>query len=300
MKIGFFSACLGKLDLPELLEWASKAGFQALEPSCASMDKNVPWQGGVINVSKMTGSRAGQIKELFAKYDMEISCLTGCVNNLSPDPSERKRNHQLVRNMIRAARLLELDCISTFVGRDPAKTTADNLKEYRRVFKPLAKLAGDNGVKIAFENCPMPGWQFEGLAGNIAYAPSIWEDMFDVIPDLTIGLNYDPSHCYWLGIDYLAVIEEFAERIFHVHAKDTEVMDEALAWIGILPPRGWWRYRMPGMGEIDWAAFVSALAEMGYDGAVSIEHEDPVWHGSVKKVKEGLILGRKHLSQFII
>ena len=300
MKTGFFSACLRRVDLPELLEWASEEGFGALELSCALLDTRAPWQGSTLNVSRLTRSSADQLKGLFSKYDIDISCLTGCVNNLSPDAAERKRNHQLVRSMVKAARLLGLDCISTFVGRDPTKDTADNLKEYRRAFKPLCKLAGDNGVKIAIENCPMPGWQFEALPGNIAYAPAVWEDMFDAIPDLTIGLNYDPSHCYWLGIDYLGVIEDFAEFIFHVHAKDTEVMDDELAWVGLLQPRGWWRYRLPGMGELDWAGFISALAEIGYDGAVSIEHEDPVWHGSEQKVKEGLILGRRHLAQFIV
>ena len=63
---------------------------------------------------------------------------------------------------------------------------------------------------------------------------------------------------------------------------------------------GWWRYRMPGLGEIDWNRYISTLQENGYDFVLSIEHEDPIWEGSEEKVKTGLKLGYKHLSQFVV
>jgi sugar phosphate isomerase/epimerase len=148
------------------------------------------------------------------------------------------------------------------------------------------------------ENCPMVGWQFENLAGNIAHTPDMWSKIFDVLSDFSIGLNYDPSHLLWLGIDYVGMVAEFADRIWHTHAKDTEIIEAACERNGIYG-KGWWRHRMPGMGEIDWGCFISALGEHGYDGVLSIEHEDPVWHGTTEKSKQGLVLARRHLAQFL-
>jgi sugar phosphate isomerase/epimerase len=144
----------------------------------------------------------------------------------------------------------------------------------------------------------MVGWQFEGLIGNIACFPEMWCKVFDVLDAFDIGLNYDPSHLLWQGIDYVGIVPQFAKRIYHVHAKDTEIIEANYSLNGIYG-RGWWRYRMPGMGEINWGDFISVLAEHGYDGVLSIEHEDPVWHGKLEKSKQGLLLGRRHLAQFL-
>ncbi len=157
------------------------------------------------------------------------------------------------------------------------------------------------------ENCPMENWQRFGLPGNFAYSPELWDALFNEVPSTHFGLNFDPSHLYWLGIDYLQAAKDFCERIFHAHAKDTEILSEGRYRYGILSRQltqnfwesGWWRYRMPGAGSVDWKAFVSTLKEVGYDFVLSIEHEDPVWEGTEEKVKEGLKLGFQHLSQFV-
>ncbi len=301
MKVGFYTACLRDVDLAKVVKWASEARFQTLEIYCRPVEDKALWKGSLLNVRriKRNKSTAAQVNELFAKHNMEISCLTGCLNNLDADARTRRANNAFVRALIKAANLLGVGCVSTFVGRNARKTLADNIKDYKQVFTPLAKFADDQGVRIAIENCPISGMGFDVLAGNIAYSPAVWEDMFNAVPGLAVGLNYDPSHCYWLGIDYVGVIYEFAEYIHHVHAKDCEIFEDGLAEVGILKPSGWWRYRVPGMGELDWAKVLGALAEIGYDGAVSIEHEDPVWSGSQKKVKEGLLLGRKQLVHYM-
>ncbi|NLV35609.1 MAG: sugar phosphate isomerase/epimerase, partial [Clostridiaceae bacterium] len=119
------------------------------------------------------------------------------------------------------------------------------------------------------------------------------------------GLNYDPSHLRFQLIDYIAPIAEFKDRIFHVHAKDSEVFDDKLAEYGVFNKQldsqgtGYWQFRMPGMGQVDFGAFVKALRDIGYDDVLSIEHEDPMYEGSEEKVKEGLLLGRSHLEKFI-
>ena len=110
-------------------------------------------------------------------------------------------------------------------------------------------------------------------------------------------MEMDPSHLAWLGIDYVKAVRDFGTRIFHVHAKDTEVDHDKLHTNGIYTP-GWWRYRIPGMGDIDWDKFFTALLETGFDGGVAIEHEDPVFEG--ERGEEGLHRGYLYLSRFFI
>lgn len=130
--------------------------------------------------------------------------------------------------------------------------------------------------------------------------------MFNEIPADNFGLNLDPSHLYFLGIDHLQAVKDYGSKIFHAHAKDTELLPEGKYRYGVpgqqLDPiqwsSGWWQYRMPGLGEIDWSEFITTLQEHGYDHVLSIEHEDPVWEGSEDKIKTGLKMGLKHLLQY--
>ena len=160
------------------------------------------------------------------------------------------------------------------------------LNEYKKVFEDLVKFAEDRGVKIAIENCPMGGW-------NLAFSPSMWNVLFELIPTDHLGLNFDPSHLVWQFIDYIKAIRDFRNKIFHVHAKDTEILYDKLADGGIYS-RGWWRYRIPGWGEIDWRVLISTLLESGYDFVLSIEHEDPIF-----SPLDGLILASKYLNSLL-
>ena len=157
------------------------------------------------------------------------------------------------------------------------------------------------------ENCPMDGWQRFGLPGNFAYSPELWDALFDEVPGKNFGLNFDPSHLYWLGIDYIRAAKEYAKVIFHAHAKDAEILSGGAYRYGLFsrqldPPAwksGWWQYRMPGLGRIDWKRLIRTLKAAGYNNVLSIEHEDPEWEGSEEKVKQGLVLGLRHLSKFV-
>jgi sugar phosphate isomerase/epimerase len=210
--------------------------------------------------------------------------------------------------VIRAAELLEVNLVGTFVGGRPDRLPTDIMKEIGKVFRGLVAFAGDHGVRLMIENCPMENWQRFGLPGNYAYSPELWEILFHEVPAENFGLNFDPSHLCWLGIDYIRAAREFAPRIFHVHAKDTELLPDGLYRHGLLGRQvnpvpwqsGWWRYRIPGMGIIDWKKLIPALQEGGYDFVLSIEHEDPIWSGDEQKIKDGLILGHRHLSQFVV
>jgi len=298
MKIGFLTACLRKVPLLDLIRWAGENGFRALELDSGMVEGEGPWVGATLQVHGLTREHAQQIKSAASTAGVEISCLTFCHNMLDPDENARQKRIQHLECVIEAAALLDVDNVSCFVGRDPTRTIEQNLEIFRTVFAGLTRKAADAGVRLALENWPGVGWQFEGLIGNIACCPVIWRRLFEIYPDM--GLNFDPSHLVWQGIDHLAAIREFHRHIYHVHAKDTEVLDAKLRDSGILLLRpSWFRYRIPGFGEVKWAEFISTLAEIGYDGAISIEHEDPVWRGDEEKVKRGLILGRKHLEQYV-
>jgi sugar phosphate isomerase/epimerase len=299
MKLGFLTVCLKTIDLKELVKWASESQFQSLEVACWPVNSDRDYAGSSINVIKLNEKGAKEIKKIFKDYNISISSLAYYDNNLTHDLNRRKENHEHLKKVIIAAEMLEVEQVGTFIGRNIEKTEEENWKIYEEVFPDIIKFAEKHNVKIIIENCPMVGWQREKTIGNLAYSPENWEKMFKIIPSKNFGLNLDPSHLYWLGIDYIQVIKDFKERIFHAHAKDTEIFKDKLMKNSILG-RGWWRYRMPGLGEIDWKKFITTLKDNGYDGVLSIEHEDPVWYGDEDKVKRGLIFSRKYLSDFIV
>jgi sugar phosphate isomerase/epimerase len=266
MKIGFLTGALKTLPLEEVAAWASEAGFQALECGAWPMKKGD--KGANLDVAGMTKAKADALAGMMSDLGLEISSLGYYDNMLDADAEARGARAKHLKKVIDAAEKLGVALVGCFIGRHPAKNLDDNLPEVKRVFPPLCKYAADHGVRLMIENCPMVGWQFEGLIGNIACTPEMWCKIFDVLSDFDIGLNYDPSHLLWLGIDYTGIIPEFVKRIVHTHAKDTEIIEEQCGRVGILGD-GWWRHRMPGMGEIDWGRFISMLGEHGYDGVLS-------------------------------
>lgn len=308
MKLGFLTACLPQLGLEDLLRWSSKQGFQTIELAAWPVKTERDYQARQIDAARFGKSDALRIKDLLARYNMEISAMAYYDNNLDPDTKKRKYYHEHLRHVINAAALLEVRLVGTFVGARPDRLPGENMKEIGKVFRGIVKYAEDRGVRIMIENCPMENWQRFGLPGNFAYSPELWDALFNEVPSKHFGLNFDPSHLYWLGIDYLRAAKDYAKKIFHAHAKDTEILADGAYRHGLfgkqLDPTpwksGWWRYRIPGLGSIDWNRLISTLQESGYDEVLSIEHEDPVWEGSEKKVKKGLSLGLKHLSHYVL
>ncbi|MEW6511959.1 MAG: sugar phosphate isomerase/epimerase [Bacteroidota bacterium] len=308
MKLGFLTACLPQATLEEILRWASRQGFQTIELAAWPVRSLRDYQARQIDAARFTRPDAERVKDLLAGYNLAISAMAYYDNNLAPELRKRKHYIDHLKKVIRAASLLEVPLVGTFVGARPDRLPGENMKEIGRVFRPLVRFAEDHGVRLMIENCPMENWQRFGLPGNFAYSPELWEALFHEVPSKSFGLNFDPSHLYWLGIDYLRAAREFASKIFHAHAKDTEVLADGAYRYGLLGRQidpvpwksGWWRYRIPGLGAIDWGKLIATMQEAGYDGALSIEHEDPVWEGSEEKVKRGLALGLKHLSHFVL
>ncbi len=303
MKLGFLTVCLGNIPLKEKAKWASETGFQSLEIACWPRENDRDYSASDIDVANLTQAQANEIKAYMREYGLDISSLAYYDNNLDRDPVKRTFVNNHVKKCIDAAVMLGTDMVGTFIGRNIDKSIADNFDEFEEVFSDLVSYAESKGVKIIIENCPMEGWQMPGVPGTISFTPELWREMFRRVPSGNFGLNFDPSHLMFQLIDFYALVPEFKDRLFHVHAKDAQVFEERLKWYGIFDRNipggpgeyGYWRYRMPSLGQVDWPKFIALLKENGYDGFLSIEHEDPLYEGSEVKVKEGLKIAYEHL-----
>jgi sugar phosphate isomerase/epimerase len=305
MKLGFLTACLPARSLAEICGWAEAHDFQALEVAAWPALGDRPFTATHLVVDGFDSAAADETKALFAAHRLECSSIAYYDNNLHPDADERKAINQHVHRCIDAAALLGCPTVGTFVGRDPTCTVAENLREADSVFRPLVDHAGEAGVKIIIENCVMEGWHPDGYPGNLAYSPELWEWMFSI----GLYLNYDPSHLLWMGIDPVEAIRPYLDRIPHAQAKDIQ-LDPArrnrYGWPGKAVSRdhpwdvGWWRYRVPGLGEVDWPRLLDVMYEGGFEGVLSVEHEDPVWGGTEQRIEIGLDIAHRTLRPLIV
>ena len=282
MTLGFLSEFT-----EEELQFAKDIGFQGMEVKARPGSEFMK-----------TWEEKGEegIRELLDKYKIKITALATHTNHLSPDREEREKVNAHLFTLIDIASKLNIEVVATFAGRISDLSVEENIPEFKKVFTPVIKKAEEKGIKIAIENCPtMNGHPFRGI--NIAYAPKIWEMMFEELPSPSLGLEFDPSHLLWLGVDYIKALKKFGDKIFHFHAKDTEILEEKIEEETIFG-KGWWRYRIPGFGEVDWEKVIHILQEVSYTGGFVIEHEDPIFSG--ERRKEGLRLGYKYLSRYFL
>jgi sugar phosphate isomerase/epimerase len=305
MKLGLLTAAFPTLSLEEVAAWASENGFQALEIACwpAGGAERRRYAGVChVDVEGLDEAGAQAIRELLDRHGLVISALAYYPNNLDPDPQTREAAHEHLRRVVLGARTLGVDVVGTFIGRDRRAGVEESLEQVRRAWPPLVRFAAEQGVRVAIENCPMIFSADEWPGGhNLAYSPALWRRLFEILPDDNVGLNLDPSHLLWQMIDAERVVREFAGRIFHVHAKDMEIDREGLYEHGVLSlGMGWQVPRLPGLGEVRWDRFLAALYRAGYDGVVSVEHEDRQFDGDVDVVKRGFLLARNVLTPYLV
>lgn len=305
MKLGFLTACLPRRSLADICAWAAAHDFEALEVAAWPNLGDRPFTATHLDVDRFSAAAADSTRELFAQHRLDLSSIAYYDNNLHPHADERAAVNAHVHHCIDAAALLGCPTVGTFVGRDPTRSVAENLREAEAVFRPLVDHAGEAGVKIIIENCVMEGWHPDGYPGNLAYSPELWEWMFS----LGLYLNYDPSHLLWMGIDPVEAVKPYIDRIPHAQAKDIQLDPLArnrYGWPGRAVQRdnpwdvGWWRYRVPGRGEVAWSLLIDALYEGGFEGVLSVEHEDPVWGGTEDKVEIGLRIAHSTLRPLIV
>jgi sugar phosphate isomerase/epimerase len=124
--------------------------------------------------------------------------------------------------------------------------------------------------------------------------------MFEEIPSTSFGLNYDPSHMIWQQMDYLKPLRDFKDKLFHIHAKDARLDRHRLDEVGIMAtPLEFHTPKLPGLGDVDWGLFFSALSDVGYDGAVCIEVEDRAYEGSLQSRQAAINQSGRYLKNFM-
>lgn len=306
MKLGFVSAILDQSNFEEMMDIASSLGFECVEVACWPQGKAERRYAGVshIDVEKVIAddSYAKYINDYSAKKQVEISSLAFYPNTMDGDLEKRQANIDHLKNVIRASAKLGINMVTTFIGRDQTKNVEENLEIVKEVWPSILDLAKEQGVKVAIENCPMlfgpdqwPGGQ------NLMTTPAIWEKVFEILPYENLGINYDPSHFVWQMIDYIKPIYQFKDKIFHVHYKDIKVYPDKLDQCGIMAyPLDFMSPKLPGLGDVDWGKYVSALTDIGYDGYTCIEVEDKAFEGTKEKVLDSLKLSKKYMENFVI
>jgi sugar phosphate isomerase/epimerase len=304
MKMGFVSAILADLSLEEVLEFAAEQKFDCVELMCWPKGKAERRYAGVthIDASGFDDAQAARVRALLKAKNVEISSLGYYPNPHDPHPEKRAVYVDHLKRLIDASALLGVGLVTTFIGRDKNKSVDDNLAEFLKVWPPIVAYAESKKVKIGIENCPMLFSGDEWPGGlNLATTPSIWRRLFAALPSPNFGLNYDPSHLVWQQIDYVKPLYEFRDRIFHVHYKDVRVYRDKLNEVGnMATPLQFMAPKLPGLGDVDWGAFVAALNDIGYNGHACIEVEDKAYEATLKDRKNATILSRRYLSQFTI
>ena len=302
MRLGFFTAILPDLSLKQVLEFAARERFSCLEVACWPAGKAERKFAGIthIDVDGFTKARADDVNELCARHGISLSALGYYPNPLDPNPVVSRKAVTHFKKVIVAAEKLGLKNANTFVGRDWTKTVDENWPRFLKTWKPIIAFAEDHGIKIGIENCPMSFTRDEWPGGkNLAISPVIWRRMFSDIPSKNFGLNYDPSHFILQCMDPISPLREFKDKLFHLHAKDLTVHPEKLKEVGIFAfPKDWHTPRIPGFGDIDWAHYMAALYQIGYEGPMCIEVEDDSFGQTLAGRQEALKVSRNVLAPF--
>ncbi len=284
MKLGFLATGVlrSRVDYGELVRWAADHGYDAVD-----VPDNVP---NAIDLVRQAG--------------LAPAATGGLPNLIVADRTQRETNVAAALRRLDEVARQQIPIVMLNHGRVLDASDDDNFEYARLGYTPVAERARQLGLKLAIEHYPNYG-------RNLAINPASWRRLFELVPVPSLGLCFDPSHLVFLGIDYLRALREFGPRIHYAHAKDTEIIPEGLYQYGILAgpsfgrksvgKPGWWRYTLPGYGQVQWGPYLGALLDVGYDGILSVEHEDDLWGwlDDPERAKEGLIVAQRYLRQFL-
>ena len=278
MKIGFIVPRRHvQMDFAAVAAWAAHEGFEALDPPAFTAD-------------------AGRIAR---EHGLTLGCTATGENLLDAQGQELAGRQGRVRAALQWAQAEGVGAVRLPHRRPAGLGAADAVARFAQALGPVLEEAERVGVDVVVENWPAGG-------ANLVVAPEVWSSLLEAVPSPRFGLCIDPSHLVWLGIDEVAATAEFGSRIRYAHAKDTELLESGRRRYGIYGRQladkaggGWWRYRIPGFGAVRWPGFLSALYEAGYDGVLSIEHEDQIFYGSEARFLQGLRIGRRFLQAYV-
>ncbi len=303
-KLGFVSAILGEFGFDDVVSFASEHGFACVEMMCwPTSNADTRRYAGVshIDVSNLTDQKIKELGATLAAKNVSISALGYYPNPLDPDQEKALYYVEHIKEVIKGAAKLGVPVVTTFIGRDPTKNISDNLAQFADVWPGIVKVAEENNINLAIENCPMFFTNDEWPGGkNLAISPSVWNRMFDIIPSRAFGLNYDPSHMMWQMMDEIKPIYQFRDRLHHIHLKDVKVYKDKLDQVGIMAnPLEYHSPKLPGLGDVNWRDFFAALTDVRYRGPVVIEVEDKAYEGSSSDVKSAILTSRNYINQFL-
>lgn len=265
-------------DLKALLAWARDHQFGAID-----LEGDADQTGSMV---VQEGLRLGSI-DMAAWQKM-----------ISPDKSVRDEAVAKNSSYIKAcAALGPMNYFTVMLPEKPELPRSENFGYMVESYRRLAPVLEAHQAKIVIEGWPGPG--------ALCCTPEGYGEFFKECPSMSMGVNYDPSHLLRMGIDPLRFLREFASRVYHVHSKDTELIEEGLYRYGNFQeptfgkPHGFgamnWRYAIPGHGAVRWVEIFRILVEAGYKGVVSIELEDENFCGSAEGEKAGLLHARDFL-----
>jgi sugar phosphate isomerase/epimerase len=299
MKFGFNSAILNDCTFEEVIDYAAENGFSCVELCAWPKGKAARKYAGVTHLD-VDHLDVDYIKNYTKAKGIEISAIAYYPNALDEDSEKSDYYAAHIKKCIEAANKLEVNMVTTFIGRDQKKTVQENLELMTNVWKPIVKFAEELQVKIAIENCPMLFTNDEWPGGqNLMTTPAIFRQVFELIPNENFGLNFDPSHFVWQQMDYIKPLYEFKERIFHIHFKDIKVYKDRLNDVGIMAtPLEYISPKLPGLGDVNWGQYISALTDIGYRGFAVIEVEDKAFEDSLDRKKDSIKISKNYLSQY--
>ena len=306
MKFGLLTAILDGWSFEEVVEIASDMGFECLEVACWPAGKAERRYAGVSHIDCERvcedDAYAAYVKELAASKGLEISSLAFYPNVLDANTEKANAAIEHLKAVICASAKLGVNMVTTFIGKDQYKTVEENIELFKQVWPGLIALAEEKGVKVAIENCPMlfgadqwPGGQ------NLMCTPQLFRKLFEIIPSPNFGLNFDPSHYVWQGLDYLKTVYDFSDRIFHIHFKDIKLYPDKLRECGVLAyPLDYMSPKIPGLGDVNWSAFISALNDIRFNGYAVIEVEDKAFESCREDILNSVRLSKRYLDNYLI
>ena len=304
MKLGLVSAILDWCSFEEMIDITAKLGYSCVEVAAWPEGKAERRYAGVTHIDcdrvLIDEAYATHILSYSREKRVEIAALAFYPNTMDGDLEKRAEAVNHLKKVICASAKLGVNKVTTFLGRDQSKNVEENLELVKEIWPPILELAEKNNVKIAIENCPMlfgveqwPGGQ------NLMTTPNIWRRVFQLLPSKNLGLAYDPSHFVWQMMDYIAPIYEFKDKLFHVHYKDIKVRTDKLRECGIMAyPLDFMSPKLPGLGDVNWGKYISALTDVGYQGNACVEIEDIAFEGTVEQIIESIRLAKKYIEQF--
>lgn len=305
MQFGLLSSILDTYSFEEAVDLASSIGFETMEMACWPKEKATRRYAGVSHIDcervLVDSEYKAYILEYLANKNMSISSLGYYPNPLDSNLEKRELVLEHLKNVMRASRELGLGMTTTFIGRDQHLSVEENLELVKEVWPNLMDLAADLDIKVAIENCPMLFGPDEWPGGqNLMTTPLLWHKVFDLLNSERLGLNFDPSHFVWQQLDYIAAIKEFGDKLFHIHFKDIKLHQDKLARAGVMAyPLEYMTPKIPGLGDVNWGGFVSALTDIGYSGAAVLEVEDKAFEGSPDRIVASIEQSYRYLLPYV-